>query len=133
MTMGITRVHGTAVPGTMTGGYQTAWYTVASTVTNFLTGAGEAAPYNVASTSSYSAFEMAVRAIEEVATVVELGTPTSDGFVIGLDGGDFYGRGDNTGYAADDSITVLETAINAYLTLTNVTVTSVGINGLTFA
>lgn len=133
MTTGITRVHGTAQPGTLHGGYQLKWFTVASTVTNFLTGAGEVAPFNVASTLSNSAFEIAVRAIEKVATVVVLGTPTSSGFIVGLDGGDYYGRGDSTGYAADTSITVLQNSINAFLTVTHVTITSVDIKGLTFA
>jgi hypothetical protein len=66
MSTGITRVHGTAVPGTLHGGYQLAWFTIASTVTNFLSGAGEAVPFNVASTLSNSAFEVAVRAVEKV-------------------------------------------------------------------
>jgi hypothetical protein len=130
---GITRVHGTAQPGTLHGGYQLAWWTVTSTVTNFLSGSGAVAPYDVASTVTNSAFEIAVRAIEEVATVVVLGTPTASGFIVGLDGGDYYGRGDNTGYAASTSAAVLQNAINLFLTTTNATVTSVNISGLTFA
>ena len=133
MTTGITRVHGTAVPGTLHGGYQLAWFTVESTTTNFLTGEGAVAPFNVASTVSNSAFEIAVRAVEKVATVVVLGAPTASGFTLGLDGGDYYGRGDNTGYAASSSVAVLASAINAFLTTTNVTVTSVNISGKTFA
>jgi H2-forming N5,N10-methylenetetrahydromethanopterin dehydrogenase-like enzyme len=133
MSIGVTRVHGTAVPGTMHGGYQLAWWKVTSTVTNFLTGSGAVAPYNVASTVTNSAFEIAVRAIEGVATVVVLGTPTSAGFVVGIDGGDYYGRGDNTGYAASTSVAVLQNAINSFLTTTNAVVTATSIAGLTFA
>ena len=119
---GITRVNGKAIPGTFHGGYQLAFFTVESTVTNFATN------YTVVNSN----FEKAVKGIEAVATVVVLGTPTSAGFTVGIDGGSYYGRGDNTGFV-NNSVTTLQSAINAVLTTTNATVASVAIAGKTFA
>ena len=118
---GITRVHGTAVPQTLTGGYQFKFFTVASTTTNFST--------------SYatvdSAFEKAVRAIENVSTIVLLGTPTAAGFSVAIDGGDYYGRDDKTGYV-DNSITTLTAAITAS-GATNVVVAAKTLSGVGLA
>jgi hypothetical protein len=119
---GITRIHGTGQPGTFHGGYQLAFFTVESTLTNFATS------YTVTNSN----FEKAVKGIEAVATVVVLGTPTAAGFTVGIDGGSYYGRGDTTGFV-DNSVTTLQTAINSVLTTTNATVASVAIAGKTFA
>jgi hypothetical protein len=91
MSAGITRIHGSAVPQTLTGGYQLAFYTVSDNTINYATGY----------TLSNSAFELAVRGIENLATVVVLGTPTSAGFTVAVDQGSFIGRGDSTGYATN--------------------------------
>ena len=131
---GITRVHGAAVPQTLHGGYQLAWFTVVSTTTNFLTGSGAIAPRNVASTLTNSAFEAAVRGIETVATVVVLGTPTAAGFTVGIDAGSFFGRGDTTGFV-NNSVTTLKSAIDAQLggVSSTATVAAVNISGISFA
>ena len=117
---GITRTHGGAIPGAFYGGYQPSFFTVAGSGLNT----------NYAATSS--TYELAVRGIESVATVVVLGTPTAAGFVVAVDGGSFAGRGDNTGYAADNSTSTLVAAILAATGVTT-TVTSVALSGLGFA
>jgi hypothetical protein len=119
MAAGITRVNGGTSAGTFTGGYQLKWFSVADTGYDTTPGGVE------------SKFEKAVRAIEKIATVVVLGTPTSSGFIVGVDGGTFYGRGDATGYAATTAAANLETAIEAVTDAC--TVTEVSISGLTFA
>lgn len=120
MAYGITRVHGGAKPGTFHGGYQLKWFTVedANTTINFAT--DNALPE--------SNFEKAVRTIENVASVVVLGTPTSAGFTVGIDQGSYFGRGDNTG-AVDNSETTLETALNGALSTTTIAVTAVSLSG----
>ena len=119
MSAGITRIHGGASAGTFHGGYQLKWYSVADTGYDTTPGAVD------------SKFEKAVRAIENVATIVVLGTPTSSGFIVGVDAATFVGRGDNTGYAADNGATILDDAITAVNDAC--TVTEVAISGLTFA
>ena len=110
MAYGITRVNGGALPtteaqartqGTFHGGYQIRWFEVADT------------GYDTTPGIVDSNFEKAVRAIEKVATIVILGNPGTGGFIVGVDGGSFYGRGDSTGYAADTSAATLEAAIEA--------------------
>lgn len=101
MAYGITRIHGGAAAGTFHGGYQLRWFEVADT------------GYDTTPGIVDSKFEKAVRAIENVATIVVLGAPGTGGFMVGVDGGSFYGRDDDTGYAADTSAATLEAAIEA--------------------
>ena len=122
MTIGITRIHGTAIPETLTGGYQLAWFQVASTVTNFATSL----------TTVGGAFESAVRAIEKDATIVVLGVPTSAGFVVGIDAATAWGRGDNTGYAGYAAAADLQSAVRDYTGDAAVAVTSVILSGTGF-
>ena len=100
-TPGITRIHGGTSPGTFHGGYQIRWFEVADT------------GYGTTPAGVDSKFEKAVRAIESVATVVVLGTVGTGGFMVGIDGGSFFGRDDETGYASDTSAATLEAAIEA--------------------
>lgn len=120
MSAGITRVNGTAQPGTFHGGYQLEWYKVEHGSVNFAT------DYNTVNSN----FEKAVRAIENVATVVVLGTPTSAGFVVGIDDGSFYGRGDATGFVNNSVATLksaIEGAVGTTATVTALTLTGVGL------
>lgn len=121
MSGGITRVHGSALPGTLHGGYQLEWYTVTHSTVNFST------DYD----SPNSDFEKAVRAIQNVATIVVLGLPTSAGFVVGLDDGSYFGRGDNTGFV-DTSVATLKSAIEAAVG-TTATVTARTLSGVGLA
>lgn len=121
MAYGITRIHGTSQPGTFHGGYQLEWYKIEHGSVNFAT--------NYATPESN--FEKAVRAIENVATVVVLGTPTSAGFVVGIDDGSYYGRGDNTG-AVDNSVATLKSAVEAAVG-TTATVTALTLSGISLA
>lgn len=121
MAYGITRIHGGTLPGTFHGGYQLEWYKVEHNSVNFATGASLAE----------SNFEKAVRAIQNVATVVVLGEPTSAGFVVGIDDGSYYGRGDNTG-AVDNSVATLKSAIEAAVG-TTATVTALALTGIGLA
>lgn len=121
MAYGITRIHGTAQPGTFHGGYQLEWYKVEHGSVNFATGY----------TSPDSNFEKAVRAIENVATVVVLGVPTSAGFVVGIDDGSYFGRGDNTG-GVNNSVATLKSAIEAAVG-TTATVTALTLSGVGLA
>ena len=121
MAYGITRVHGTALPGTFHGGYQLEWYKVEHSSVNFATNY----------TTVNSDFEKAVRAIENVATVVVLGTPTAAGFVVGIDDGSYFGRGDNTG-AVDNSVATLKSAVEAAVG-TTATVTALTLSGVGLA
>jgi hypothetical protein len=91
MSAGITRIHGSAVPQTLHGGYQLQFYTVSDNTINYATGY----------TLTGSNFEQAVRGIENLATIVVLGTPTSAGFTVAVDAGSYIGRGDSTGYATN--------------------------------
>lgn len=120
MPAGITRVNGTAQPGTFHGGYQLEWYKVEHNSVNFATN------YNTPNSN----FEKAVRAIENVATVVVLGTPTSAGFVVGIDDASYFGRGDATGFV-DNSVATLKSAIEAAVgttaTVTGLTLSGVGL------
>jgi hypothetical protein len=119
MSAGITRINGGASAGTFHGGYQLKFFSVADT------------GYDATPGAVNSKFEKAVRAIENVATVVVLGTPTSSGFIVGVDGATFTGRGDSTGYAATTAAADLQAAITAWNDAC--TVTEVAISGLTFA
>jgi hypothetical protein len=118
MAYGITRVNGGALPtteaqartqGTFHGGYQIRWFEVADT------------GYDTTPGIVDSNFEKAVRAIQNLATIVVLGVPGSAGFIVGVDGGSYYGRGDNTGYAANESAADLEAAIEAAVPTCTVT------------
>ena len=111
MSAGITRIHGTAIPQTLTGGYQLRWFEVSGDASDVAVG---------------GVFETAVRKIEVIATVVVLGIPTAAGFMVGLDGGSVAGRGDSTGYAADSTASDLST-------LTGFTVTEKKISAKGFA
>lgn len=121
MAAGITRVNGWAIPGVFHGGYQIEWYKVEHNSVNFAT--NYAAPE--------SNFEKAVRAIQNVATVVILGTPTSAGFVVGIDDASYFGRGDNTGFV-NNSVATLKSAIEAAVGTTT-TVTSLSLSGVGLA
>ena len=90
---GITRIHGSASAQVLHGGYQLRWFKIAATGLDSAT----------KTASVYNNFELAVRAVETIATVVVLGTVGTGGFVVGVDAATFKGRGDNTGYAAVDS------------------------------
>jgi hypothetical protein len=114
MSTGITRLHGGTTPSTLTGGYQIRWFEVADT------------GYDSTPAGVNSKFEKAVRAIETVATVVVLGTVGTGGFMVGVDGGSFYGRGDSTGYAADTSAATLSAAILAATDANTVTEKYIG-------
>lgn len=97
---GITRVNGTAQPGTFHGGYQLKWYLIADDSINYSTGY----------TAVGSNFELAVRGIETLATVVVLGVPGSGGFIVGVDDATFFGRGDSTGYTETASTAAADLA-----------------------
>lgn len=117
MSAGITRIHGSALPGTFTGGYQLRFFKFAG---------------DFSDTSVGGVFEKAVRGVEKIATVVVLGTPSASGFIVGVDGGSLYGRGDATGYAADSAVADLDAAVYAS-SGTNPTTTEVTITGIAFA
>jgi hypothetical protein len=127
LTPGIARIHGAAIPQVLTGGYQIRWFK-AATAGFFTNAAGNSYTVNEAG----SVFETAVRAIEQVATIVILGTPTSGGFIVGVDAATFYGRGDSTGYAADTALDTIDAVLTTALGGA-VTTTEVSILGATFA
>jgi len=131
MAYGITRVHGGVAAGTFHGGYQLRWFSIAGTGFDSAT-----------LTDSYANnFEVAVRAIGNVASVVVLGGVGAAGFVVGLDAATFVGRGDSTGYAADTAAADLDVAITNALKNINgnggggisTTVTEKVITGVAFA
>jgi hypothetical protein len=122
MTAGITRIHGTSLAGDFRGGYQPRIFKVVPTQGDFSIG--------YSATATNSVFEGAVRAIENVASLVQVGVPTAAGFVVVVDGGNYYGRGDNTGYAADTSAATLKSNIEAFTAVT-ATVTEVVFSGIT--
>lgn len=136
MSAGILRVHGAAAPQTLTGGYQFKFFTVhdtAGSAINFATGANATSSTQaVAYTVAGSVFEGAVRAIEEVASIVVLGTPTSAGFTVAVDGATFAGRDDKTGYV-DNSTATLATLIGNYIGSTSIYVGQVSLSGITLA
>ena len=117
MSAGITRIHGSAVPQTLHGGYQLRWFKFVGDFSDITVG---------------GVFEKAVRGVEKIATVVVLGTPSAGGFIVGVDGGSLYGRGDSTGYAADSAVADLGAAVYAS-SGTNPTTTEVVITGVAFA
>lgn len=129
---GITKIltHGTATPQTLHGGYQLKFYKFAAA--GFYTDTGT----SYTAYEAGSPFETLVRAIEQVATVVVLGTPTVAGVVVGVDGGSFAGRGDNTGYAVggagDTALETMDAIAEAALD-GSVTTTEVAISGVAFA
>ena len=126
MSAGITRLHGTAQPGVFTGGYQITWLLIADDSINYSTGY----------TAVGSNFELAVRGVEALATVVVLGTPTSAGFMVGVDAATFFGRGDSTGYT-ETAITAAADLAAAVKAATasggNVTAVNKVISGASFA
>jgi hypothetical protein len=117
MSTGITKKYGTALPATLHGGYQLRWFKFVG---------------DFSDTSVGGVFDLAVRGVEKIATVVVLGTPTAGGFIVGIDGGSFRGRGDSTGYAADTSVADLDAAVYAS-SGTNPTTTEIIISGAAFA
>ena len=132
---GITRINGWAKPGNFQGGYQIRFFTINDTGVDYT--AVSAAPGNGSGYQSVgSNFENAVRAIETVATVVQLGIPATSGstssFVVGVDGDSFYGRDDHSGYAADTSAATLATAIKSFVGSTVTSVTEVILTGAGF-
>jgi len=128
-TPGITRIHGAAIPQVLTGGYQIRWFK-AATAGFFQDAAGTS--YATADAEPGSKFETAVRAIQSVATIVVLGTPTSGGFIVGVDAATFFGRDDETGYAADTALDTIDALLTTALGGA-VTTTEVSITGATFA
>jgi hypothetical protein len=124
MSLGITRKNGWVKPGSFYG-YQTRYFTVAGA--GFYTDGASGYTNYV----SNSVFENAVRAAEQLASVTIVGTPTSAGFVIAVDGDTLYGRDDATGYAADGSAVDLAGAIYA-ATNNTCTVTEVILSGVSF-
>ena len=127
MSAGITRVNGSAQAGTFHGGYQLEWYKIEHATANFGVG------YTTATNTSLvgSDYEKAVRAIENVATVVVLGAPTAAGFVVGIDDASYFGRGDATGFV-DNSVATLKAQIEAAVP-TTATVTKLTLNGVGLA
>ena len=130
MSAGITKIHGTPAAGTFHGGYQLKFFKFAAA--GFYTDLGT----GYTNYAIGSPFDLLVRSIENVATVVILGTPTSAGVVVGVDGGSFAGRGDSTGYAVggagDTGLEVMDAIAEAALG-GSVTTTEVSISGLVFA
>jgi hypothetical protein len=128
MSAGITRINGTAQAGTFHGGYQLRWFKFAGA--GFYTD-GETGYTNYVADS---VFEQAVRGIETVATVVVLGTPTSAGFTVGIDGGSFAGRGDYSGYgdAGVTALATLDAAVQAASGV-NPTTTEIYLTGVSLA
>ena len=114
---GITRVNGRALPESFFG-MQPQFYKIA------------AADVSFTATTVGSNFELAVRAIETVASVTVLGIPGAAGFIVGVDGNTFGGRKVNS---VDISATAtLVTAIQTFTTSTATTVTPMSISGVTF-
>ena len=113
---GITRVagHGGAVSEVLHGGYQIRWFEVADTGYDTTPGAVD------------SNLEKAVRGIQTVATIVVLGTVGTGGFMVGVDAATFRGRGDSTGYAADNAAATLEAAIESFVATCTVTEKYIG-------
>ena len=127
MSAGITRINGYSKAGTLHGGYQIRLFTVAGS--GFYTDAATGYVNYVAN----SPYEKAVRnGIQQLATITFLGTPTSAGFVVGIDGDSYYGRDDATGYATpDQSAGDLQAAIyTAIGGASTVTVTEVVLSGV---
>lgn len=115
MSYGITRIHGTTVPGSFYG-YQTRFFSVAGA--GFYT-TNTATSYTA--TSSNSVFELAVRAgIEQYASVTIVGAPTAAGFIFAIDGDTMYGRDEHTGYLGDTSTATFTAGI---LNATGITAT----------
>ena len=127
MAYGITRVNGSAQAGTLHGGYQLEFFKIEHNTVNFGVG------YTTATNTSVvdSNYEKAIRAIETVATVVVVGAPTAAGFVVGIDDGSYFGRGDATGYV-NNSVATLKSAIEAAVP-TTATVTLLTLNGIGLA
>lgn len=97
---GISRVHGGVVAETLTGGYQTQFFTVtgSSVATADTGGAGTAI--------TEGTFTKAIRAIQTVATIVYIGPRADGGFVVGLDGATAQPTG--PAYDTDTTPTVAE-------------------------
>ena len=97
---GISRVHGGVVAETLTGGYQTQYFTVtgSNVATADAGGAGTAI--------TEGTFTKAIRAIQTVATIVYIGPRADGGFVVGLDGATAQPTG--PAYDTDSTPTVAE-------------------------
>ena len=97
---GISRVNGGVVAETLTGGYQTQYFTVtgSSVATADTGGAGTAI--------TEGTFTKAIRAIQTVATIVYIGPRADGGFVVGVDGATAQPTG--PAYDTDSTPTVAE-------------------------
>jgi len=104
---GITRLNGTAIPESFYG-FQPRWFEVAGT--------GFDTSYNTVGSN----FELAVRAIESIATIVQLGTPGTQGFLVAVDGNTYngYTSGGSAVTAADaiDAVVTAATSISTTVT-----------------
>jgi hypothetical protein len=110
---GITRLNGTAVAESFYG-YQPRWFKIAGT--GFDTNVGTVG----------CNFEKAVRAIENYASIVQLGTVGTGGFVVAVDGTTFDGYNSATSaVTAADALDAIVTAATSIST----TVTEVYIGG----
>ena len=112
---GISRVNGGVVAETLTGGYQTQYFTVtgSSVATADTGGAGTAI--------TEGTFTKAIRAIQTVATIVYIGPRADGGFVVGVDGATAQPTG--PAYDTDSTPTVAERLKAVIDTATGVTST----------
>jgi hypothetical protein len=127
MAAGITRVNGTAKAESFYG-YQPAWYEIA--------GSG----FDTTPTIVDSNFEKAVRAIESLASIVQIGFPGSGGFLVAVDGNTFNGTGNGgtagvseTGAEALDRVITDATSISTTVTAKAVGKADFSGTGLVFA
>ena len=125
--IGITRVNGTAKAESFYG-YQPQWYEIAGT-------GFDTTPNTVGSN-----FELAVRAIEAVASIVQLGYPGSGGFMVAVDGNTFNGTGNGgaagaaeTGADALDRLITAATSISTVVTAKSIGKANFSGTGLVFA
>ena len=113
MSAGITRSHGWAVSESFYG-FQPRWFKIA--------GSG----FDTSPNASGSNFELAVRAIESIASVVQLGVVGTGGFVVAVDGNTF------DGYTSSGSAVTASAALDAVVTAAtgiSTTVTEVYVGG----
>ena len=113
MSAGITRLHGYAVSESFYG-FQPRWFKIA--------GSG----FDTSPNAAGSNFELAVRAIESIATVVQLGTVGTGGFLVAVDKNTF------DGYTSGGSAVTAANALDAVVTAAtgiSTTVTEVYLGG----
>ena len=115
MAVGITRVNGTAKAESFYG-YQPAWYEVAGT------------GFDTTPTIVDSNFELAVRAIGSLASIVQIGFPGTAGFMVAVDGNTFNGTGNGgTAGAAETGAEAIDRVVTAATSIsTTVTAKAVG-------